>query len=515
MPITRAGFLKRTGDSAQDFDREIQWRTKGWAGQMSRVGSRDLQGLSSCQLLITRSKMIVASSASASRERSRHRRLLVYRSSLHHRVSGAKTHRPAGSFTHEPSGVSSGVRLHFSVAEPEDRCFARLRCLLKRNNSWKAIVLVAVFILSPTVAVTANQVPKPAARSRQSVPMFRVDPTWEKLPRKWVLGQVSAVCVDADNHIWVLHRPSTAKLESGRAAAPPVLEFDSEGSLMQAWGGPGKGYEWPNAEHGLFVDYHGYVWITGSGTDANAGNDQILKFAKDGTFILQIGHQGQGKGNTDRNNMEGPAAVSVYPKTGEVLVADGFFNRRVIVFDADTGAFKRMWGAFGNVPTDPPASTASDGEIDRAASAAAEDSKGPGPPQFSNVHCLKMSNDGLVYVCDKGNRRVQVFTTSGKYLEQAVGVSANSVAFSSDSRQKFMYVADRNTSQVLIFDRRTLGAIGAFGDGPGEAPGQFSRVHDLAVDSNGNIYTAEESDSPSNRRVQKFFLEKMSEARSK
>jgi DNA-binding beta-propeller fold protein YncE len=383
------------------------------------------------------------------------------------------------------------------------------------DTSLKMIVLAAISLLSPTtivVTATANHVAKSAAPSIQKIPKFRVDPTWEKLPANWVLGQVSAVSVDADNHVWVLHRPSTAKPEPGRAVAPPVLEFDSEGNLMQSWGGPGKGYEWPNAEHGLFVDYHGYVWITGSGTDPNAGNDQILKFTKDGTFVLQIGHKGQGKGNTDRNNMEGPAAVSVYPKTNEVLVADGFFNRRVIVFDADTGAFKRMWGAFGNVPSDIPISMTSDRRSDGAASIAAKENQVP--QQFSNVHCLKIANDGLVYVCDKGNARIQVFSTSGTYLRQAVFVSANSVAFSSDRHQEFMYVGDRNKPQVLIYYRRTLTSIAAFG-GPGEAPGQFSRVHDLTVDSKGNIYTAEESETPSNRRVQKFVLEKISEAPSK
>ena len=484
---------------------------------MALVDSGDLPGLSSCQILIARNKMIAASSTSAACEPSRRRQLFVDRSPLHGPASGALTQKDHGSVAHEPSSVLREPRLHCAAAEPDDRWFIRRRHVSARDKSWTTIVLVAVFFLSPSFAATAaaNQVAKPAAPSSQVVPRFRVDPTWEKLPSKWLLGQVSTVFVDADNHVWVLHRPSTAKLESGRVAAPPVLEFDSQGSLIQAWGGPGKGYEWPNAEHGLFVDYHGYVWITGSGTDPNAGNDQILKFAKDGTFVLQIGHQGQGRGNTDQNNMEGPAAVSVYRKTGEVLVADGFFNRRVVVFDADTGRFKRMWGAFGNVPTDPPASMASDPAIDTAASAGAGDNKEPGSPQFSNVHCLKISNDGLVYVCDKGNSRIQVFTISGKYLKQAVAVSANSVAFSSDSRQEFMYVADRNKPQVLIFDRQTLSVIGALGDGPGEAPGQFSRVHDVAVDSEGNIYTAEESDSPANRRVQKFLLEKTSEAPSK
>jgi hypothetical protein len=367
---------------------------------------------------------------------------------------------------------------------------------------------LAVFSFSFLLAEgTANthQIATPAQTPsvREEVPQFRVDPIWEKLPNKWILGQVSGVCVDATDHVWVLHRPSTATPETGRVAAPPVLEFDSDGNLMQAWGGPAKRYEWPTAEHGIFVDYKGYVWITGSGTDPGAGNDQILKFDKHGTFILQIGHQGQSRGNTDRRNLRGPAAVSVDQKTNEVFVADGFFNRRVIAFDADTGAFKKMWGAFGNVPTDSPVSM-----ISRTGNAPEYPEK-LGPPQFSNVHCLKLSNDGFVYVCDKANERIQVFTTSGRYVGQLLRISANSVAFSRDSQQRFLYVADRSQSQVSIYNRRTLTYLGAFG-GPGEAPGQFSRVHDLSVDSKANIYTAEESDSPSNRRVQKFILERMS-----
>jgi DNA-binding beta-propeller fold protein YncE len=481
------------------------------------VGSGDRQDLSSCQALVTRRTMIPATSSSSTCCEPLGLRF-VDQSDLYRPVSGVEMHKARSRAALQPRSVSSGSRSDgCPVAEVQDCCLSRPRSALARDNSWKTVALMAVFFIWPSAAVaaTTDHAAGPAASSGEKVPQFRVQPGWEKVPSKWLLGQISAVWLDPDNHVWVLHRPSTAKLESGHTVAPPVLEFDSKGNLLQAWGGPGKGYEWPNAEHGLFVDYRGYVWVTGSGTDPNAGNDQILKFTEDGTFVLQIGHQGQGKGNTDRTNMEGPAAVSVDPKTNEVLVADGFFNRRVIVFDADTGAFKRMWGAFGNVPTDPRALTTSDRQNDGAASARAEDDQRPGPPQFSNVHCLKMSNDGLVYVCDKGNRRIQVFTTSGKYVRQAVAVSANSVAFSSDREQEFMYVADRDKSQVLIFNRRTLSYIGAFGGGPGEAPGQFSRVHDIAVDSTGNIYTAEESDSSLNRRVQKFLLEESSEPGSK
>jgi DNA-binding beta-propeller fold protein YncE len=319
-----------------------------------------------------------------------------------------------------------------------------------------------------------------------------------------------------------------------------VVEFDADGNFIQAWGGRGEGYEWPapEAEHGIFVDYKGYVWIGGNGTDPTpTGNDQILKFTKDGKFVMQIGHYGQSKGNTDQNNMSGPADMSVYPKTNEVFVADGFFNRRVIVFDADTGAFKRMWGAFGNVPTDHPKSFRPYLGSQGAVPIVPQDIEGPGPPQFDNLHCLRVSNDGLVYVCDKANRRIQVFTIEGKYLTQvfisrgklppstltgmAYGkprreiddelrqslTSASSVAFSPDPQQRFMYVADRRRGQVLIYDRKTLEYLGAFGDGPGTAPGELYQLHSIAVDSKGNVYTLEEIP---NNRVQKWVLKGMS-----
>jgi len=380
------------------------------------------------------------------------------------------------------------------------------------------------------------------SREAHRVPQFEVDPTWEKLPSKWYMGPAEGASVDAKDHIWVVQRPEGATPVPGREAAPPVLEFDTDGSFLKAWGGPGEGYQWPNAEHGIFVDYKGYVWVTGSGTDPKAGNDQIVKFTQAGKFVLQIGHRGQGKGNADRENMRGPSTVAVYAKTNEVFVADGFFNRRVIVFDADTGAFKRMWGAFGNVPSDSADSGVPYRASDGAVQAPPRDNEGAGPQQFNNVHGLGVSNDGLVYVCDKGNRRVQIFTVAGKYVNEvfvsrdplppsalqgmAFGkprreladkaaqspTSASAVAFSPDREQRFLYVADRRTAQVKIYDRETLELLGAFGDGPGEAPGQLYQLHGIATDARGNVYTTEESDSPANNRVQKWVLKGMAAA---
>src|SRR4051794_35388596 len=176
-------------------------------------------------------------------------------------------------------------------------------------------------------------------------PLFQVDPAWPKIPNGWALGQVSSAAADANDHIWLLHRSRVVR--AGQKAGPPVMEFDAAGNYVQGWGGPGDGYEWPRSEHGIFVDYKGFVWIGGNGDD-----DQILKFTKAGKFVMQIGRGGEKKTNADTRNLWKPADVFVHPKTNELFVADGYGNRRIIVFDADTGAFKRMWGAFGNPPMD-------------------------------------------------------------------------------------------------------------------------------------------------------------------
>ena len=207
------------------------------------------------------------------------------------------------------------------------------------------IVAVTTMVAWASLAGAQSQ---PAASNQ--VPTFKVDPAWPKVPKQWVLGLVSGVGVDSKDHIWVLHRPRTVNPEDKGKAAPPVLEFDVDGNFIQAWGGPGQGYEWPETEHGIAFDSKDNAWIAGSGrTDG-----QLLKFTRDGKFLLQIGHSGQSNGNGDRENVRGAADITYYAKTNEIFVADGYNNRRIIVFDADTGAFKRMWGAFGNVPTDPP-----------------------------------------------------------------------------------------------------------------------------------------------------------------
>ena len=333
------------------------------------------------------------------------------------------------------------------------------------------------------------------------MPKFQVDPAWPKIPNNWQFGQVSSVSIDAQDHVWVLQRPGTLTPEEKPRAAPPLLEFDAAGTFIQAWGGPNPAYEWPSSEHGVYVDPKGFVWIGGNG----AKDNHILKFTKAGKFVMQIGRAGQSKGNADTQNLNQPADTFVYAKTNELFVADGYGNRRVIVFDADTGKFKRMWGAFGNVPTDD------------TPNPALPDADEKGAPQFVQpVHAARVSNDGLVYVSDRAGKRVQVFTIDGKYVTQVFigreckapdcgnGQTAASTAFSTDPEQRFLYVGNRSQAKVMVLDRKTLEVLDSFGRW-GSAPGEFGTLHHMAADSKGNLYVTEVTPlKPENRRIQKF-----------
>jgi len=388
---------------------------------------------------------------------------------------------------------------------------------------------MATVIVAATATVVLSSLASAQGRPVAStqVPTFKVDAAWPKIPAKWVLGLVSGVGVDSKDHIWVLHRPRTVEPKDKDRAAPPVLEFDADGNFIQAWGGPGPGYEWPDTEHGIAFDSKDNAWIAGSArTDG-----QLLKFTRDGKFLLQIGHSGQAKGNTDRENVRGAADITYYAKTNEIFVADGYNNRRIIVFDADSGAFKRMWGAFGNVATDPPPPPP--GSRGNGLPPPDASTEGPGADQFNLVHSARISNDGLLYVADRANKRVQIFTPDGKYVNQVfisrakpapstdprtefgqpvskladglanAGMTASRTAFSPDEGQRFLYVVDRIRQQIAILDRKSLEILGYVGDGIGSAPGAFYILHDVAADSKGNLYTAEVNND-GNRRAQKF-----------
>jgi DNA-binding beta-propeller fold protein YncE len=337
----------------------------------------------------------------------------------------------------------------------------------------------------------------------QAIPVYKVDASWPKqLPNNWIMGQVGGMAVDKNNHIWVLQRPSSnAKDDLGLdekvsiccTSAPPVLEFDGQGNLIKSWGGPGEGYDWPSTEHSIFVDQTGNVWITGNG----AKDRQAIKFTSDGKFILEIGHPSAAPmDNADTTILGRPAGIEVDEKAHEVYIADGYMNRRILVFDSETGAFKRMWGAYGNPPSN--------------ANLTPYNPSDPPSQLFRNpVHCVHLSRDGFVYVCDRVNNRIQIFTKQGKFLKEffvrkeTIGMgSAYDFAFSHDEGQKYLLVADGEDNVIWIVHRSDGAIVGTFGHA-GRNAGQFHHVHEIVEDSNGNLYTGEVE---SGRRIQKFSL---------
>ncbi len=372
--------------------------------------------------------------------------------------------------------------------------------MTRRNLSVGAGFLGVLAVLGIGSAVLGRRAAVEAAGVQ--APMFEVDPFWPKpLPNHWIIGSAIGVSVDAQDHVWVIHRPqSLANNEKGAALdkpiascctpAPPVLEFDPAGNLVGHWGGPGPGYEWPDSNHGITVDYKGNVWIGG-----NAQKDShVLKFTRTGKFLLQIGHYGKSRGSNDTENLHRAAKVFVDRASNEAYVADGYGNKRVIVYDADTGQYKRHWGAYGNRPDD--------------TDLGPYNPDAPPAKQFRTpVHAVEVSNDGLVYACDRTNDRIQVFRKDGTFVKEAFlskrTLGAGSVwdlTFSKDPQQKYLYVADGQDEKVFILLRDTLEVLTSFGDG-GRQPGQFYGVHSIAVDSKGNIYTSETYEG---KRLQRF-----------
>jgi DNA-binding beta-propeller fold protein YncE len=332
-------------------------------------------------------------------------------------------------------------------------------------------------------------------------PMFEVDALWPKpLPNHWLLGMTIGIWVDEQDHVWIIHRGAATLNDNELAldkkngecctAAPPVLVFDQAGNLVRAWGGPGQGYEWPESNHGVHVDYKGNVWIGGNG----AKDAQVLKFTREGKFLLQVGHYGKSGGSNDLENFGRVAKIWVDPKTNEAYIADGYGNRRVAVLDADTGKMKRYWGAYGNKPDDK--------DLGKY------DPKAPPAQQFRNpVHCVERTNDGLLYVCDRQGDRIQIFTPEGKFVKEAfyaketlASGSTWDIAFSKDAQQRYIFLADGTNEKVRIILRDTMEELTNFGDG-GRQPGQFFGVHSIATDSKGNVYTTETYEG---KRVQRF-----------
>jgi DNA-binding beta-propeller fold protein YncE len=373
-----------------------------------------------------------------------------------------------------------------------------MSAVVRRSLSAIAMAGAAVVAITSTAAQQS---------SKQSAPVFTVDPAWPSIPNNWILGEVTSIATDSRDHIWVLHVPGSIP-ESQRAnAAPPVLEFDQAGKLLTSWGGPTGGEQWLGREHGIFVDADNYVWIGGRAgwprpTTPGLSDDVIMKFTTAGKLVMQIGHRGQSKGNLDTENVHQATDLFVDTKAKEVYAADGYGNKRVIVFDSETGRFKRMWGAFGNPP--PPMFAPN-------AAVPQPQTTPDGPPEFGLPHAIKVSRDGIVYVADRINNRIQMFTRDGKFLKQVRVTNEGSdvvpvpagFAFSPDRNQQFLYVVDSGPMRVVIFDRQTMTQIGVAG-ARGTKAGEFDIVHHMAADSKGNLYTAE---IVTNRRAQRFVLQ--------
>jgi DNA-binding beta-propeller fold protein YncE len=411
---------------------------------------------------------------------------------------------------------------------------------MKRKRDLLTGVTFLVLIAGLFIAQRVLQTRAVAEAAGVQVPVFEVDPLWPKpLPNHWIMGNTIGVSADAQDHIWIIHRAGSLEPKEVYATtdppgssccvpAPPILAFDQAGNLIHHWGGPGEGYEWPDSNHGITVDYKGNVWIGGNGRGTAPGaqrgggrgagrgsaatqgqppaevqvggglgyfhDSMIMKFTQDGKFLAQIGKAGASKGSNDIENLRLPAKIFVDKNTNEVYVADGYGNHRVIVYDADTGKYKRHWGAYGNKPED--------------VNLGPYNPDAPVAQQFRNpVHCAELANDGLLYVCDRPNDRIQVFKKDGTFVKEVFIAkrtlgdgSVWDIAFSKDPQQKYMYLADGANEKVYIMLRDSMEILTSFGDG-GRQPGQFYAVHSITTDSKGNIYTTE---TYRGQRVQRF-----------
>jgi len=383
-------------------------------------------------------------------------------------------------------------------------------------------------------AVALSGILNASQQATAQAPAFQVDPLWPKpLPNHWILGSVTGVRVDAKDHIWLVHRGAdslAARMENGLGTNPPtaefccrpapfVLEFDPAGNLVSNWGGPGEGYDWPRSPGGMAIDGAGNVWIAAAGVTETPGGGRgrgattppaaprpqdahVLKFSRAGKFLLQIGKPGKIDGSNSETALNRPMALDVDSAANEVYVADGFINRRVAVFDATTGAYKRHWGAYGQKPDD--------GNI------GPYDPKAEPAKQFRAVSCVKLAKDGTVYVCDRQNNRIQAFKKDGAFVKEGFVSKATlgdgavwDIAFSNDAQQRYLYVADGQDQKVFVVRRDTLEVVSSFGGG-GRYPGYFFGVGSIAVDSKGNVYTGETYEG---KRLQRFVSKGIGPAR--
>jgi sugar lactone lactonase YvrE len=363
--------------------------------------------------------------------------------------------------------------------------------------------------------------------------MYRVDPYWPKpLPNKWIMQQVPTLAVDKDDHIWVLNRSRQIMPdETGASTTPPrtdcciagpgVMEFDTQGNFLKGWGG--KGFGGPETLPGqtIEVDKKGNVWLSGM-----ARGDGLSKYSSDGKLLWDFGHRGPAptpgqaatplKDNNQQTDIlySGMAGFELDDDAHEIYIAEGeTMNKRILVYDMDTGVFKRGWGGHGM-----PLSEISNDPVPPY------DTTGPPPDikELAILHCIHISHDGLVYVCERGSDRVQVFTKQGKFVTQffvhpstpargpecggpgslkfgPCGTILN-LAFSPAPEQRYVFIADAANDKVWIVNRKEGTTVGSFGDN-GRMAGQFHFIDGIASDSHGNIYTGEVE---TGKRIQKF-----------
>ena len=357
-----------------------------------------------------------------------------------------------------------------------------------------------LFTVCLSAAVVCAAGPSLGAQKPPATPVFQVDPAWPKdMPNNWILGAVTGVFVDAKDHIWVTHLPETlTEEETSEVQTPPiatccrpaptVIELDAQGNVVQGWGDPSHDISvYPRNPHGIFVDHTDHVWI------GTYQHHRVQKFTRDGKLVLTIGTYDKTGGSNDTTLLGGPAGIWVDPKTNEAFIADGYRNRRVIVVDGATGKYLRHWGAYGEVPDD-----------------TQKPANSPDVPnkQFSTVHGITGSRDGLIYVADRRGNRLQVFDQKGKFVREKIiapKTLASGSAFvpvlSPDRDQQFLYLADGTNHKIWILRRNDLEVLGAFGRG-GRQLGQMLRPHGMSVDSRGNLYVGEAS---TGRRVQRFI----------
>jgi hypothetical protein len=366
------------------------------------------------------------------------------------------------------------------------------------------IVALVACLLTPAFAAAQGATAKvaPGSPTADNLPIYVVDPTWPPtLPNDWILGDIRGLFSDDNDHLWIIHMPSSLTPQEIGAAvkppiadccipAPPVLELDAEGKFLRAWGGPGDGYTWFDQEHGIYIDHNDFVWM------GTSNGHHVMKFTRDGKHVMTIGTPGVNKGSNDPDHLGGPANFYIEPKTNEIFIADGYINKRVVVYDAATGKYKRHWGAYGKVPDD---------TVKYQYPVRINEP----PQQYSTLHGLVGTKDGLIYVSDRRGNRIQVFRQNGEYLmekfvrpETGGSGSGFSLQVSRDAEQSLLYLIDGTNQRVWILRRSDLAILDRFGR-PGRQSGEFIRAHMIAIDSQNRMYTGEAGNG---RRIQRWIL---------